>query len=744
VKSFATRDTSIVTPGRLDVAAVNDLRVRRLIVSLRWAAAVGLIASFAGSAPWLPRPSVWFLALVAFHVVDTLAAASDWKRLVDWLRLHGFAVSLGGIVLVGACMRLSGISGDLGHTPVDVDENRLARSVLSFFRTGQIDHSTTENYPGIAFWLLAGSDLFVYLTALTQGAARDLNSVPFERFVLGGRVTNVMLGAGTIAFAGLLGQKLGGQRSGLVAALVVAVSPLSVEISGLLRNEAAQVFFIVASAWAAVTLAGMIPETAPAGAGTFSRVRDTRLAALAGGIAGAATAVKYTAVFALLPALLAATLVTVAEKLRGAVPWSRAWRLPALVLLAFFAVLATTNHFVWADFPNFVRQLSAEATHSGAAHHWATPKDPLWFYSKTLGKQGPGWVLLVLAAGYAIWGLGTGRTAPLVFLAFPLPYIWFMSQRPLQFPRWVYPVVPFVAVAGATALWAFVDRAQRWRPFGTGRASVRPPPWLMGALVLAALTQPLWRGAVLLSRLTTTPTYGLVEAWLRDHAADGDRVLLEEGWLNLKGTALRLSRVPRLAPVLNGGIYPLYYNDWVVVPERYMGRRELERLRLAANFKADNSFGGNIGFDFAVYATPRVRPIQEAVDFALDQDEASKYLGSEWPMPERGSLGRRLPGEGARLYLPPLGYSATRLDIELEVTGSPAAMIAPADSLPASIAVDLEDEPVPVQEMRTDGSRTFWLSAAIGERLLPPRVVAVRLAPRGGGVTRVLRFAVRG
>ena len=325
------------------MAAVNDPRVRRLIVSLRWAAAVGLIASFGSSAPWLPRPSVWFLALVAFHVINVLATASDWKGLADWVRLHGFAVSLGGIVLIGACLRLSGIRCDLGHTPVDVDENRLAGTVLSFFRTGQIDHSTTENYPGIAFWLLVGSDLFVYLTALTQGVGGKLNNVPFELFVLGGRVTNVMLGAGTIAFAGLLGQKLGGQRNGLVAALVVAVSPLSVEISAQLRNEAAQVFFIVATAWAAVMLAGLIPENVPAGAGTSPQVRGSQLAALAGGLAGAATAVKYTAVFALLPALLAATLVTVAENLGGMRSRSRAWRLPGLVLLTFLAVLAHTT-----------------------------------------------------------------------------------------------------------------------------------------------------------------------------------------------------------------------------------------------------------------------------------------------------------------------------------------------------------------------------------------------------------------
>jgi hypothetical protein len=724
------------------VAAVNDPRLRRLIVSLRWAAAAGLIASLGGRPPWLPAPSVWFFALVAFHLVDAASTASNWKALADWVRLHGFAVSLGGIVLIGACMRLSGIRSDLGHTPLDVDENRLAGTVLTFFRTGQIDHSTTENYPGITFWLLAGADLFVYLAALTRGGASSLNAVPFELFVLGGRGINAALGAGTIALAGLLGRTLGGQRAGLVAALIVAASPLPVQVSAQLRNEAAQVFLVVASAWAAVKLAGLTTEGTPAGE-AFPGTKDSRFAALAGGLAGAATAVKYTAIFALLPALLSAACVTVAGGYRGVLPWSRAWRLPGLVLLAFFAAVAITNHFVWADFPNFIRQLSAEATHSGAAHHWAAQRDPAWFYWKTLGRQGPGWSLLVLAAGYGIWGLGTARTAPLVLLAFPLPYIWFMTQRPVQFPRWVYPLVPFVAVAGAAALWAVVDRVRGWS-FESGRGLVRPLPFLTAALVVAALMQPLWRGAVLLSRLMTTPTHGLVEAWLRDHAADGDRVLLEEGWLDLEGTGLRLNRVPRLAAVLNGEIYPLYYNDWVVVPERDMRRRKLERLRLAANFRPDRSFAGNIGYDFAVYAVPRLRPVQDPIDFTLDQDEAKKYLGNEWPVPERGSVGRQLPGRGARVYLPPLGYTEARLEIEFEIPVGSTVVTAPGDSPPASISVDFDDEPVPAERVLTHGSRAVWSSAAIREHLLPPRVVAVRLTPRGGASTRVLRFAVRG
>jgi branched-subunit amino acid transport protein len=377
-------------------------------------------------------------------------------------------------------------------------------------------------------------------------------------------------------------------------------------------------------------------------------------------------------------------------------------------------------------------------------HHWAAQKNPAWFYSKTLGREGPGWVLLVLASGYAAWSLATRHVLPLILVAFPLSYTFFMTQRPAQFPRWVYPLAPFVSVAGATALWIVFDRVQQHR-LSRGVWA----PRLMTSVVLAlALAQPLWRGAVLLSQQFSAPTYGLVEAWLRDHAAPGDRVLLDEGWLDLRGTALRVNRVPSLMPVLDGGTYPLSYNDWVVVPEPEMRLPSLRRLRRAETFFADDSFGGNSGYDFAVYAVPRPRPVQETIDFELDREDARGYLGIEWPLPEETGRGRRLPSTGASVYLPPLGYAPARLDIQLEVAvqdGTGAARPTGSGELPsAPISVKLENQIQLADEVLRSGSRISWLSGSIREHPLDRNVVQVRLTPVDKSATiRVLRFAVQ-
>ena len=116
-----------------------------------------------------------------------------------------------------------------------------------------------------------------------------------------------------------------------------------------------------------------------------------------------------------------------------------------------------------------------------------------------LDRFGPGWPLLGLAAGFAVYALCGARARYLAFLAFPLFYLWFMTQRPSQFPRWVFPMVPFVAIAGVGALGAVVrlsglavSRASRARTYGARLAAT--------VVVVAALWPPVSAGAVAFSR----------------------------------------------------------------------------------------------------------------------------------------------------------------------------------------------------------------------------------------------------
>ena len=387
--------------------------------------------------------------------------------------------------------------------------------------------------------------------------------------------------------------------------------------------------------------------------------------ALAGALAGIAAAIKYSSVFALVPALIAAACGATTARLER-VPGG-AQRI-ALTLGGFVVAVATTNHFLWSDFPNFIRQLSAQVEITGVAH-WAAMENPAAFYTMILGRFGPGWPLLILAAAFAAYALSTRRVEMWIFWAFPLLYISFMTGRPSQFPRWVYPLVPFVAVAGASGLVAVTG-------FLRARAAAQPSrsrrillASVSAALVAIVLVPPAWRGALAFTQRLTRPTHALVEAWLRENTSPGDVVLLEIHWLKVEESNFRVERVAELPVVLQGGLYRLLANNWVVVPEPYFGNPALRRLSFVRRFHADQSaWGGNLGYDFEVYAAPKAPPSIAGADVALDTAEAAPFLGDEWRHDDSGAPGLRLPPGGASLFLPAVARPS--IDIELEVAGS--------------------------------------------------------------------------
>jgi 4-amino-4-deoxy-L-arabinose transferase-like glycosyltransferase len=270
------------------------------------------------------------------------------------------------------------------------------------------------------------------------GEIRNVDQTPPELFVWAGRSMNAVLGACTVLLTGLLGRSVSGPVAGLLAAALMAVTPLSLDTSTMMRNDVGMVFFVTACALAA----------------QMALATPRRRSILAAGVlAGCATGTKYTAVFTLLPASLAALLPS-----RG----RQRWVYLGLCVSGFAAAVALTNHFVWVDFSNFVRQLSMDLGHVNKGH-WAFVDNPGWAYVSVLAHDGAGWPLLVLAGGFVAVGLATHDRRVWVLAAFPLAYMWLMTQKPAMFPRWVYPLMPFAAVAGAAGLVCLVTAATRVR-----------------------------------------------------------------------------------------------------------------------------------------------------------------------------------------------------------------------------------------------------------------------------------------
>ena len=132
--------------------------------------AAALISRLAGfGLVWLPDAAVLAMLLAALHLAAAEVRAPRPREWGLFLSAHWFGIALGLTVALSLIVRLPGLGADLGHTPLDIDESRLASSVKHFFDTGQLEHLTVEHYPGAVFWLFAFASFLHYLRALTSG-----------------------------------------------------------------------------------------------------------------------------------------------------------------------------------------------------------------------------------------------------------------------------------------------------------------------------------------------------------------------------------------------------------------------------------------------------------------------------------------------------------------------------------------------------------------------------------------------
>ena len=356
----------------------------------------------------LPTPLVVFL-LAAAHLAEPIRRRWNTGQARDYVATHSFEIGVGLLVLLSFAVRLPGLNGELGHTPLDFDENRLGASIRAFFAKGELQHTTVEHHPGLAFWLFAASSFLDILYRLAHGGLAPAALLPVEMYVGASRIANLFVAAATVGVTAFAGRRLAGSVAGLMAGLIVAVVPLSVETTTLCRCDPVMVLGVVVTLVLALRC---LTEPRPS------------LFAAAGVIAGAAAAIKYSGVFAIVPVLLATL----------AVPsWRERLRLATLATACFVAAVAVTNHYIWSDFPNFLRQLSDQIALTGPGH-WAATNDPRGFYVLILGRFGTGVALLVLAAAFAVYTLAARRLDFWIAVSFPILYLAFMTGRPVAVP----------------------------------------------------------------------------------------------------------------------------------------------------------------------------------------------------------------------------------------------------------------------------------------------------------------------
>lgn len=367
---------------------------------------------------------------------------------------YGHLPWLGGILLVGLALRLWGLDFGLPNLQCRPDESTVVNVALGIAAGDPNPHFF--NYPTFHLYLLAFLDGLWYLAGRALGLFAGLGD--FERLVLTdpsslyllGRSLTVALGTASIGLVYLLGRRLDGELSGLLAAGFLAVAFLHVRDSHFATVDVPATFHLLV-AW------GLL----------FRYLDGAKYSTLAGAAVffGLAASTKYN-----LGLFVGAALV--APWIAG--PWSGRFARSAVVLVVSGAAFLVGTPFALLDPAAFLRDLSFEQTHFTRGHA-GLDLGPGWLRHLTFTlPHGLGWPLLAVAlAGWALLIRRRGRSGLLLTGSMFVYYGVAGSGRGV-FMRYLVPLVPLLCVCAGVAVKALAGSRRRWPAVALAAVVVLP------------------------------------------------------------------------------------------------------------------------------------------------------------------------------------------------------------------------------------------------------------------------------
>jgi 4-amino-4-deoxy-L-arabinose transferase-like glycosyltransferase len=403
---------------------------------------------------------------------------------------------LGAIVVLALALRLWNLQFGLPewyHPDELLKARAIARIASGDLHPGSFYHPSFMLYASAMMLRLQHAD----------GSGIDEQSA-----VRAGRLMVALLGTATVGLTFLAGARAYGATAGLIAALLLAVAPLHVVCSHYLKEDVPLTFWAVATF---VTSLGILSRGA---------TRDVTRAAF---LAGLAAGTKYTG-------LLCIALPWMAQRARGSE------RGPRRVLVAATCGFLLTTPFALIDPVGFVRGAGHEGGNAftGMAGVRVWPFAYLWTYHLRFSLlPGVGLLPMLAAAVGMISAWQRRTTVDRMLLAIVIALYAIFETSPYKPPpnadRYVLPLLPFVALLGATGLQA-AAMAIRDQRLGV-------------ALITLVMSAPLLTSMRLTSAMQPDTRQDAAQ-WLRTHACGQSRIVLE-GALNSAGVM-----VPAYVPTL--------------------------------------------------------------------------------------------------------------------------------------------------------------------------------------------------
>lgn len=361
---------------------------------------------------------------------------------------------------------------------------------IGFGLTDRLDH------------LVGASELFV----VDQFAQ---NPSPFYFM---GRVFATFCALVSISVISRIGSHLGDRQTGIIAASLLAVSPLHVFISWLARTDAPTMMFALLSIWGAI----QVLES--------TRYQNYLLAGIA---AGLAMSTKYYGLVALvaLPVahLLSRSMIKIPNGNRQcALSQDRThWGKLILGLGCAPFAFVLTSPFAILDWRTTLNNLIREGHNIHPGADGFSLFENLWWYSSWALPSALGWVAVFFAIIGLGWAIYNRRRLTLIVLSFILCFMALISYHSLHWDRWIAPVLPLFALFAALGL----RQAILWLTRLPGKTWTRR--LLTGLLIVTLMVQPVMSTIVENINRSLVDTRLLARAWVQSHLSPGSHIALE-------------------------------------------------------------------------------------------------------------------------------------------------------------------------------------------------------------------------
>lgn len=339
-----------------------------------------------------------------------------------------------GILTLGYFLRFQGIDFGLPFI-YDEDESRRVNQAIEILVNRDPNPHWFGHPASTVIYLLTANYLGMFVVGKFLGIFNnflDFQNLYFNQpslFYWIGRSWIAAFGTGTILVTYYLGEKLENKRVGLVAAFLIAITPMHIKYSKIIRSDVLLTFFILLAFYYCLNIL------------IFNRQKDYLLT---GGFLGLAIVTKYPAII-FVPTIILAHFMS-HKSLRKEI--KKIGISAGSCLLAGFLAAP----FLFIDINTAIRDITNEArTGNVGGNGEGLLINLVWYWQEALTNSLTSFGMFLLLIGI-ITTLVTREKKLLLLISFPLLFYLFISSLSLRWDRWIIPLLPFACLLIAWTL----------------------------------------------------------------------------------------------------------------------------------------------------------------------------------------------------------------------------------------------------------------------------------------------------